>query len=66
MVIDAMTVTEWAKRMGVSRAAVYQWMAQTPNLHPAKLGGLTLLSADDQRRILNRPKKKMGRPKKSA
>lgn len=62
--IDAITVTEFARRQGVTRAAVYQWMAKTPGLRPTHIGGLTLLTAEDQRRILARPKAKMGRPKK--
>lgn len=62
--IDALTVTEFARRHKVTRAAVYLWMAATPGLRPTKVGGLTLLTAEDQRRILTRPRKKNGRPKK--
>ena len=64
MLDNALTVTEFARRQGVTRAAVYLWMRDTPGLRPLKVGGLTLLTAADQRRILTRPKKKMGRPKK--
>lgn len=63
--IDALTVTEFARRQGVTRASVYLWIAATPDLRPTKLGGLTLLTAEDQRRILERPRKKLGRPKKA-
>lgn len=62
--IDALTVTEFARRHGVSRTVVYRWMRKTPNLHPQRVGGLTLLSAQDQRRILGRPRTPGGRPKK--
>ena len=58
------TVTEFAKRQGVSRAAVYKWLEAVPGLRPMRIGGLTLLSDKDCQRILNRPRKKMGRPKK--
>lgn len=66
MDIDAITVTEFARRQGVSRAAVYQWIAQTPDFRPRRVGDLTLLTAEDCQRILQRPRKKVGRPRKSA
>ena len=62
--IDAITVSEFARRQGVTRQAVHFWMAQTPGLQPSRIGGLVLLTAADCRRILARPRKKMGRPKK--
>ena len=61
---DALTVTEFAKRQGVTRAAVHLWIRATPDLHPLKVGGLTLLTPEDQRRILA-SRRKIGRPKKT-
>jgi hypothetical protein len=60
------TITEFAKRQGVSRARVWQWMNHTPGIAPTRVGGLCLLSAEDQRRILTRPRGKPGRPKKTS
>lgn len=62
--MDGLTVTEFAQRQRVSRAAVYLWMAATPDLPVRRIGGLRILTAADQQRILRRPRKKMGRPKK--
>jgi len=61
---ERITVTEFARRQGVSRAAVHKWMQALPDLRPLRIGGLVLLSAKDCQRLLARPRKKMGRPKK--
>jgi len=60
------TVTEFARRQGVTRATVYNWMAQTPNLQPLRIAGLCVLRPADQAKILSRPRKKIGRPRKSS
>lgn len=63
---NLITVTEFAKRQGVTRAAVWQWIQATPGFTPFRIGGHTLLSPEDCRRLLSRPRKKFGRPRKSA
>ena len=62
--VSGITITEFAKRQGVSRAAVYKWLTVCPSVRPTKLAGISLLSPADCRRLIARPKKKMGRPKK--
>ena len=62
--MNAITVPEFAARQGVTRQAVDKWIAATPGLTLRKLGRARILTAADCRRILARPGKKMGRPKK--
>lgn len=62
--VYGITITEFARRQGVTRAAVYQWLDACPDVRPTKLGGVSLLSPEDCQRLLNRPRKKMGRPRK--
>lgn len=59
------TVTEFARRQKVTRATVYNWMAQTPGLEPLRIAGLCVLRPSDQQKILHRPRKKIGRPRKT-
>lgn len=58
------TVPELAKQHGVTRAAVHLWIQQTPGLHLRKTGRAFLLTEADVAAILNRPRKKIGRPRK--
>ena len=60
-----LTITDFARQQGVTRAAVHQWMQATPGFTPYRVGGIVLLSPADRRRILARPRKPMGRPKKT-
>lgn len=60
--VNAITVAEFARRQGVTRQRVYQWIAETPGFRPAKLANVNVLRPSDQRRILGRPKKTIGRP----
>lgn len=62
--MTTLTVTEFARRCGVTRQTMYTWMRQTPGLVAQRVGGVTLLSERDQRRILSRPRAVIGRPKK--
>lgn len=62
--MTTLTVTEFARRCGVTRQTMYTWMRQTPGLVAQRVGGVTLLSERDQRRILCRPRAVIGRPKK--
>lgn len=59
-----LTVSEFAARQRVTRAAVHQWIRDI-GLRPHLISGrIMLLTPEDQRALLHRPKKKMGRPKK--
>ena len=62
--MTTLTVTEFARRCGVTRQTMYTWMRQTPGLVAQRVGGVTLLSERDQRRILSRPRAAIGRRKK--
>ena len=61
---SAITAAEWARRLGISRQAVSQWIQHTPDFYPSRLaGGTILLTEADRQRILARPRKPVGRPK---
>lgn len=60
--VNAVTVAEFARRQGVSRQRVYQWIAETPGFRPEKLANVNVLRPADQRRLLGRPRKRLGRP----
>lgn len=63
MMDHGLTVTEFAQRQRVSREIVYRWMRRLPGVG-YRVGGLRLLSPEDQRRILA-TRQKTGRPKKN-
>ena len=60
------TPTELARQYSRTLQSILNWMAQTPGLTPRKVGRSYLLPQEDVARILARPRKKMGRPKKTA
>lgn len=60
------TASELARRHGVTRQRVHQWMAHTPGLNPTRYGRTIVLTPAEVRRILARPRGKPGRPKNPA
>lgn len=61
---DLITITEFARRQGVSRQAVHKWLRRVPSVHPLRIGGVALLTARDCAALLGRQRGKVGRPKK--
>jgi hypothetical protein len=62
-VYSGLTVTEFAKQEGVSRALVYVWINQTPDLPVRKIGGVRILTPGDIQCLRRRPRNPLGRPK---